>query len=119
MSDFPPCSSFETPIGRLKRLQSEVEEMLDFVSSFLVEERVPASALRDKEDAAVKKTPPEGEQKDDAEPAKPSETLQVHYQTRRLPPGAQEALLFGHDPVSLIEELKRLRMQVRILSAQR
>lgn len=120
VSDFPLCSSFETPIGRLKRLQSEVEEMLDFVSSFLVEERVPASGRRDTEDAAVEKSPPKGEQKDAAEPEKPSETLKVHYQTRRLSPGAQEALFFNHDPLSLIEELKRLRMQVAsVLSDKR
>lgn len=117
VSDFPQGTSFETPIGRLKRLQGEVEEMLDFVSSFLVEEQVVPPDQADTTGAL--KQPPEGEGQDGAEPFKQSGTVQVQYQTRRLPPGAQDALFFGHDPLSLIEELKRLRMQVASVLSDR
>lgn len=114
IGDFGSCSSFETPIGRLKRLQGEVDEMLDFVSSFLVEERVPATASQEQVSSAVQTLQqPDGEKKDGAEPAKQqAEAMQVQYQRRRLPSGAQEALLFGQDPLALIDELKRLRMQI-------
>lgn len=112
VSEFPDGSSFETPIGRLKRLQGEVEDMLDFVSSFLVEERVPISEQSEAESASSQRVPTPGEPKDESEHSKHLGTLQVHYQARRLPPAAQEALFFGRDPLALIEELKKLRMQV-------
>ena len=85
--------------------------MLDFVSSFLVEERLPISEGAETE--AGGNQPSTGKQKDGTEQGRSSGALQVHYQARRLAPAAQEALLFGHDPLSLIDELKRLRMQVR------
>ncbi|CDJ40535.1 GE19232, related [Eimeria tenella] len=120
VSEFPDGSSFETPIGRLKRLQGEVEDMLDFVSSFLVEERVPISEQSEAESASSQRVPTPGEPKDESEHSKHLGTLQVHYQARRLPPAAQEALFFGRDPLALIEELKKLRMQVSsILSDKR
>lgn len=102
-----PESSFETPIGRLKRLQGEVEEMLEFVSSFLVEERAPASERSEGQSVGQQEAASEG-----SRDTKHLGTHHVHYHTRRLPPAAQEALLFGRDPISLIEELKKLRMQV-------
>ncbi|CDJ36394.1 uncharacterized protein EMH_0016290 [Eimeria mitis] len=111
VSDFPE-STFETPIGRLKRLQGEVEEMLDFVSSFLVEERVPASDRSEVQSVSQPAEAAFGEPREESSDAKHLGTHHVHYHTRRLPPAAQEALLFGHDPLSLIEELKKLRMQV-------
>lgn len=89
-----------------------MEELLDFVSSFLVEERIPLADHRDKEAGGAEQPPPQGDELVDGETGKHLETLQVTYQTRRLPPGAQGALLFGHDPLSLIQELKRLRLQV-------
>ncbi|CDI82616.1 hypothetical protein, conserved [Eimeria praecox] len=109
-------SSFETPIGRLKRLQGEVEEMLEFVSSFLVEERVPASD-RSEVQSAIQLGTTSGEPTDDSNATKHPGTHNVRYHARRLPPAAQEALLFGHDPLSLIEELKRLRMQQHLAAA--
>ncbi|CDI80001.1 hypothetical protein, conserved [Eimeria acervulina] len=110
-----PESSFETPIGRLKRLQGEVEEMLEFVSSFLVEERAPASERSEGQSVGQQEAASEG-----SRDTKHLGTHHVHYHTRRLPPAAQEALLFGRDPISLIEELKKLRMQVTsVLSDER
>lgn len=88
--------------------------MLEFVSSFLVEERIPLADQPDKEAGGAEQPPPQGDEQLDGETGKHVGTLQVTYQTRRLPPGAQGALLFGHDPLSLITELKRLRLQVRL-----
>lgn len=93
-------------------MQGEVEEMLDFVSSFLVEERVPASD-RFEVQLASHQTADIREEKGESNKAKHLGIHHVHYHTRRLPPAAQEALFFGCDPLSLIEELKKLRMQVR------
>ncbi|XP_026192848.1 dynactin subunit 2 [Cyclospora cayetanensis] len=113
VSEFREASSFETPIARLRRLQSEVEEMLDFVSSFLVEERVHLPKGVGTEGAEPEKAAPSDEvSAEQGESSKSTGLLQVQYQARRLSQGAKEALLFGNDPLSLIEELKRLRMQV-------
>ncbi|OEH79868.1 hypothetical protein cyc_02225 [Cyclospora cayetanensis] len=114
VSEFREASSFETPIARLRRLQSEVEEMLDFVSSFLVEERVHLPKGVGTEGAEPEKAAPSDEvSAEQGESSKSTGLLQVQYQARRLSQGAKEALLFGNDPLSLIEELKRLRMQLR------
>ncbi|KAL8440306.1 hypothetical protein Efla_007815 [Eimeria flavescens] len=110
-------AAFETPLARLHRLQGEVEEMLDFVSSFLVEERLAMPPQTEREEVVQQLQPADAETPEAVQQAK---TLQVQYQTRRLSPAAQEALLFGHSPLELIEELKKLRMQLAsVLSDKR
>lgn len=85
--------------------------MLDFVSSFLVEERVAAPDQSNRESTNAQVQQSGSELQEGTDLPQPSATLQVQYQTRRLSPGAKDALLFGHEPLALIEELKRLRMQ--------
>ncbi|PFH38281.1 hypothetical protein BESB_006220 [Besnoitia besnoiti] len=87
---------FETPLGRLQRLRMEVEEMLDFVSSFIVRERVNDDGDAEAKDAETNGGP----------------VLRTMYTQKILTPEEKQTLLFGRDPVSLMGELDCLRMQI-------
>ncbi|KAL8428480.1 hypothetical protein ACSSS7_007207 [Eimeria intestinalis] len=87
------------------------------------EERVAPAAVSARQAAATEQPEQHQQQQEqqqqqqeteEAEAAEEDQakTLQVQYQARRLSPAAQDALLSGHDPIVLIDELKRLRMQV-------
>ncbi|CBZ55925.1 GH23102, related [Neospora caninum Liverpool] len=89
---------FETPLGRLQRLRMEVEEMLDFVSSFIVRENVDEASLEDTEKTT-----------DGGAAGSGSRTM---YTQKILTPEEKQTLLFGRDPLSLMGELDCLRMQI-------
>ncbi|KYF49340.1 hypothetical protein TGARI_246740B, partial [Toxoplasma gondii ARI] len=86
---------FETPLGRLQRLRMEVEEMLDFVSSFIVRENVEEGKT-DTEKAAG---------------GDPSSASKPTYTQKILTSEEKQTLLFGREPLSLMSDLDCLRMQ--------
>nr|PIM04732.1 dynamitin [Toxoplasma gondii COUG] len=87
---------FETPLGRLQRLRMEVEEMLDFVSSFIVRENVEEGKT-DTEKAAG---------------GDPSSASKPTYTQKILTSEEKQTLLFGREPLSLMSDLDCLRMQI-------
>ncbi|PHJ17660.1 hypothetical protein CSUI_008518, partial [Cystoisospora suis] len=118
---------FETPLGRLQRLRMEVEEMLDFVSSFIVREQINESDL-EMSSCNGSYTSSSGDGSSDSShggrrEGKDKERekertggggggLRTMYTQKMLTPEAKQTLLFGRDPLSLMSELDSLRMQI-------
>eukprot|EP00070_Physeter_catodon_P028087 XP_028334981.1 uncharacterized protein LOC112063031 [Physeter catodon] len=92
-------TGFETPLGRLQRLRMEVEEMLNFVSSYRSREGAKIEGAAEKVAA--------GE-------VAGSNVAAAESVTSLRPTHAQEkeVLFLGQDPQYLLSELGRLRFQI-------